>query len=69
VLARPHTSSPWAAEGRVVAIEMDSGCVGGGDGRRECVEQQRAVAAVRGGVACRFLEWSVCRLSSQLALR
>ena len=35
VLARPHTSSPWAAEGRVVAIEMGSGCVDDGDERRE----------------------------------
>jgi hypothetical protein len=48
---------------------MGNRCVGGGDGRRECVVQRRAVAAVRGGVACRFLEWSVFRLSSQLALR
>jgi hypothetical protein len=35
---------------------MGNRCVGGGDGRRECVVQRRAVAAVRGGVACRFLE-------------
>lgn len=40
VLARPHTSSPWAAEGGVGGVEMGGeGVGGGGDGGRECVVQ------------------------------